>query len=402
MFKINSRHLISTAASARVVSAKVVSFVVLTSLGLTACGGGGSGFQAPTIANGVFKDSNVSGLSYVSGDTNGITNTAGAFRYEEGNNVAFSIGGVSLGEGLGKAVMTPIDLVAGGSLSSSEVINKARFLMMLDENNMPADGITISQKVQTKATSWTTVDFASEGFPSANVNSIIVDASVEDGVSHALPSVEDATAHLRTTLICASSGAFVGAYSGTESGNFAFVVNPVTGKVSGSSFATGQSPLEVVSVTDVDIANDFQFNSTEAGAKSYAGKITSSDDMSGTWVNSGDAAQSGNFTGTRLGGKNNAVTRYTVTFKSNSADKTGVYTFDVDSANNITGTSYDVATKAESGLTGSISDNELTVEAEDGTQITGFIDSNSSITGTWINRTSQTVGSLEGAGCRLN
>ena len=381
-----------------------VSLLGLSSIGLTACGGGGSkGFEAPTITNGVFKDSNVSGLSSVSGDTKSITDQAGAFRFEEGGKVSFSIGNVSLGEGTGKAVMTPIDLVENGSLSSSEALNIVRFLIMLDQNNDPSDGITLSQKVQEKAKSWSSVDFASDNFPTANVNSIIVDASVEDGVSHALPTIEDATAHLKTTLICSSSGAFVGTYSGTESGNIAFVVNPVTGKVSGSSFVAGATvPVEVAVGTEVDYDNDFQFSSADAGVKKFTGKITTSNAISGTWADPADAANTGGFTGERLGGESNAVTRYTVTYKTNNADKAGLFTFDVDSNDKVTGTSYDVVTKAKSNLTGSISDNEITAEAADGTQITGFIDSNSSITGTWINRTAQTVGSLEGAGCRLN
>ena len=381
---------------------KINAVIIVSALSLSACGGGSS--KSTKVLNGVFKDSNVAGLSFISGEEEGVTNDKGEFSYEEAQSVAFSIGGVALGSGAGKSVMTPLDLVENGSFASDEVINKTRFLMMLDENNKPSDGIVISSKVQEKAKSWGLVDFSSDNFPTADVNSIVVDASVEDGISHALPTIATAGAHLKTTILCASSGAFVGTYKGTEEGNFAFIVDPVAGDVKGSTYkASAEAPVEVMTTTGVDYGNDFEFVSSEAGAKSFTGKLSSADAMSGLWVDSANADNKGDFTGSRLGGKSDAVYRYTVVYKSNSGDTQGLYTFDVSKSNKVTGTSYDVSSKKESELSGKIKDNKLTVDTKDGTELTGFIvDDTLSITGVWINGNQQSNGSFEGGGCRLN
>ena len=53
---------------------KINGLIAVSLLGLTACGGGGSGGSSVTVNNGVFKDSNVSGLTYESGDQKGVTN----------------------------------------------------------------------------------------------------------------------------------------------------------------------------------------------------------------------------------------------------------------------------------------------------------------------------------------
>ena len=215
---------------------KNYSLIAISLLGLTACGGSSGGGSSTVVTNGVFKDSNVSGLKYESGDQKGTTDVLGAFKYEEGEDVKFSIGALELGMGKGKPVMTPIDLVANGKLSTPEVINKARFLMMLDKDNMPSNGIEISQKVQDKAEEWAAINFADADFPTQNVNNIITEASVEDGVVHELPDSATASAHLRTTLLCANAGAYAGSYEGTEDGNVVFMVNPITGEVNGSSY----------------------------------------------------------------------------------------------------------------------------------------------------------------------
>ena len=102
---------------------------------LIACGGGGGGgggSTSPTTATGVFKDNNVSGVTYTSGAQSGTTGSDGSFTYEVGQLVSFNLGNVTLGSASGNSVITPIDLVAGGSSSSTEVLNLVRFLLMLD------------------------------------------------------------------------------------------------------------------------------------------------------------------------------------------------------------------------------------------------------------------------------
>ena len=139
--------------------------ISLLTLGVTACGGSGGGSKVK-VYSGVFKDSNVQGLHYASGGQEGTTGKNGEFKYEENSAVSFSVGGVNLGSAKAKNVMTPKDLVKNGKVDTPEVLNRVRFLMMLDKDNNPANGIEISSKVQQKAKSWSTISFAKDKFPS--------------------------------------------------------------------------------------------------------------------------------------------------------------------------------------------------------------------------------------------
>lgn len=382
---------------------KINGLITVSLLGLTACGGGSGGSSA-VVNNGVFKDSNVSGLTYVSGDQEGVTDENGAFRYEEGTDVNFSIGAVDLGSGEGKAVMTPIDLVANGLLATDEVINRARFLMMLDEDNMPSNGIEISREVQAIADDFEAVDFTAADFPTAAVGDIRVSASLADDIRHDLPDAEAATAHLRTTLLCANAGAYVGSYDGTEEGNLALVVNPITGEVNGSSFdLEAQVSVEVNNTTALDFDTGLEFVSAEDSGKVFSGALNSTEAISGDWTNSIDTTENGEFTVNRLGGANNAVFRYTVAFIGVDNSNKGIFTFDVDNGSNITGTTYSVSSGAESDIGGRLVDNRLTATAADGTEINGELDLETlSLNGVWSNLNELEAGSFTGGGCRLN
>jgi len=382
---------------------KINGLITVSLLGLTACGGGSGGGSSVAVTSGVFKDSNVSGLAYESGGQKGVTSQLGAFKFEEDADVSFNVGGVSLGSGKGKSVMTPLDLVVDGQLATPEVINKVRFLMMLDKDNTPSNGIEISSKVQEKAKSWETVDFAGVDFPNQALNNIIVDASVEDAVSHSLPEAAVATAHLRSTLLCANAGAFKGTYTGAESGNIVFVVDPVTGGVNGSSYnPDNEVSVEVKNTEAIDYDQGLMFVSAEDSAKAFRGTLQSSDDVDGTWVNSSDDTLSGAFSAVRFGSKSDSTFRYAASF---TGDDKGIFTFNVDISNNVTGTVYSVSTGEESNLNGSIdAENKLTVLSDAGDEIIGSIDPDTLAftVGVWINRGQPSSGNFTGGGCRLN
>lgn len=365
---------------------------------LNACGSSSNSVETVTHS-GVFKDSNVSGLTYKSGDKSGVTNQKGQFSYEEGKNVDFSIGKLELGSGLGRPVMTPLDLVNNGSLKSTAAINIVRFLMMLDKDNIPNNGIEISSKVQEIAKNWSSIDFTSPEFPTENVHSIITEASVADASVHTLPDSDTATSHLKTTLLCANAGAFVGTYTGSESGNIVLVINPTTGEVFGSSFNPANNvSVEVKSTKVLDYDEGFTFVSKEDSAKEFSGLLNSVNELGGTWVDKENNLNMGSFSGTRHGGETDAVYRYTVAFAG--TDK-GFFTFDVDKSNNVTGMVYSVSTKNVTTLSGEISGNKLTVTTEDGNELTGFIIKDTlAISGVWINDIEN--GNFAGGGCKLN
>ena len=95
------------------------------------------------VNDGRLIDGPVQGVGYASGAQTGITGSDGEFRYEAGNTVQFFIGDITLGQAAsGKALMTPLDLVPGGTLDTPAVINIARLLQSLDA--VPGDNrITI-------------------------------------------------------------------------------------------------------------------------------------------------------------------------------------------------------------------------------------------------------------------
>ncbi len=369
-------------------------------LSLTACGGGGSSSNVK-ILKGVFKDSNVAGLSYISGKQKGITDKNGGFKYEENNAVAFSIGKVALGSGTGKAIMTPLDLVVDGKLNSTEVINKARFLMMLDKDNNVSNGIEISSKVSTKAKSWAPINFASTSFPSQTVFQYLIDASVEDSISHAIPSIETATKHLRTSLLCANSGAYIGSYSGDESGSLALILDPVTGEVKGASYnPANQVSVEVKSTSPIDYDTDLSFISAEDSAKKFTGKFSSSELLGGSWFDVSRPLRKGEFTAERMPDSAATVYRYNVSYIG--SDK-GVFTFNVDKNNKITGSAYSVIKRNKTTLTGSLNGKSFSAKTSNGTTINGILNTETqSLTGVWSNVSALQTGTFTGGGCRLN
>jgi hypothetical protein len=167
---------------------------------------------AGTAVTGMFRSDTVIGLGYVSGSHSGLTDKSGAFTYEAGQPITFSVGGVSIGAvPTAKALVTPVDLVAQGTGTSNRVLNVVRFLMMLDQDGNTNNGIQISAAVTAAAASWAPVDFDTADLPTT-LGPIIQQASAADGVSHGLPDAATAQAHLRTAFYCTHAGNYYGAY----------------------------------------------------------------------------------------------------------------------------------------------------------------------------------------------
>jgi hypothetical protein len=171
---------------------------------------------AGTAVTGVFRSDTVIGLGYLSGGHSGLTDKGGAFTYEEGQGITFSVGGVSIGGvPTAKTLVTPMDLVSQGTSSSTRVLNVVRFLMMLDQDSNINNGIQISAAVTAAAASWAPVDFDTTDL-ATTLGAIIQQASAADGVSHVLPNAATAQAHLLTGSYCIHSGNYYGTY-GTNS-----------------------------------------------------------------------------------------------------------------------------------------------------------------------------------------
>ena len=398
---------------------KHITFISLLTLGLTACGGGGGG-SGPKIYSGVFKDSNVQGLSYVSGGQNGVTGKNGEFKYEEAGNVTFSVGGVSLGSAKAKNVMTPKDLVVGAKFDTPEVLNRVRFLMMLDKDSNPANGIEISTELQKEAKSWVALDFSKDKFnktdPKTEKNLVAgmsKDAVRADSGDHDLPSTPEAKTHFENTLSviksterCSDAGAFTGTYDGSESGNIVFILDPSTGDIKGSLFNTDKSgnhiPAEIKKEAAIDYdKQERSFVSLSTSGIKLSGKLTGNNVLEGSWVNKDDNKKKGTFIAKRIGGNGGAKYRYNALYEGLSDNNKGALAIDVDSKNKITGKAYNVKSNKALDVTGKISSDLFeNVKLSDGGAITGFI-SKTSLSGT-LKEKSGGANSFTGNGCKLN
>ena len=363
--------------------------------GITACGGS----DEIKVAQGQFKDSsNTAGVNYVSGGESGVTTEEGSFSYEVGQPVTFSIGKVTLGETLGKAVIRPVDLVPNGNFDSVKVQNIVRFLMMLDEDSNPNTGITISDNVQIIAKTWAPIDFASQTFEDDLVTVIANVVSVEEKV-HTLPSAMTAKAHLKLAFLCSYAGAYKGVYSGGDNGNFSAFVDATTGKVTALAYSVpNQQMIEVKGNTPIDHDNEMAFvaGTTNSGAL-FKGSFTSTNALEGTWTND---TLKGDFSGSRVGGNADASYRYTAIYEGSD---NGLFTFNIDTNNNITGIAYSLLHNISVNLTGQLDEAKLTASTNDGSTLTGNLDiSTGQLSGGWVNTQKGLFGSLEGTGCRLN
>jgi len=105
---------------------------------------------------GVFVDSPVEGLDYMTQTHTGITDEEGRFICFEGEMITFMIGDIILGQAVAGEVMTPMDFLDESEMpfdvTHPVVTNMGRFLQSLDSDGKPENGITISAEVREEVT----------------------------------------------------------------------------------------------------------------------------------------------------------------------------------------------------------------------------------------------------------
>jgi hypothetical protein len=381
---------------------QMVALLITAMLFACSGGSGSSDTSSPTAATGVFKDSNVSGLQYTtSSGQSGVTDASGHYSYMTGDTVTFSVGGVTLGSTTASGVVTPVDLVAGGSSSSTGVLNIVRFLMMLDGNGNPDDGIAISTEVQTAAGAWADLDFTNPDFDT-NAASLITECQTADGGAHLLPDATTAQNHLEGSLRCAYSGAFRGTFSGSDSGTFGVIVDCQTGEVRGAAYSTAYDSMtecDGAGIIDYNQAMAFITGFVDAGAI-FQGWLTTPNAMSGTWQDTHDSDH-GNFSGSRIGGAAEASYRYTGLAYNSDYSTGAVMAMDV-SGDVITGIGYGIEDNEQFTISGSLSGSAITATTSNGVQITGTMNGDDSFYGTWYNPADGDFGTFDGCGCQLN
>jgi len=265
--------------------ASLAALATMTGL-LAACGGGGDGTSdaagpgpdpTPT-SSGRFVDGPVSGLRYACGGVTGTTDGLGQFDYASGASCTFSVGGVTIGSAAGAPLLTPVSLVTGASpgVANTAVTNIVRFLLSLDNDGDPDNGILISAEASA-ALGTGTLDFAAAGFATAAAT--LVGQAIP---GRALVDATTAEAHLDLSLL----GLYSGGYNCTYSGNGAVLggvaISISNGVVTGSGTPSGSSDTFEVSgtITSSGAAN-LSAGTTSTGA-TFEGTFTTDGTAAGT------------------------------------------------------------------------------------------------------------------------
>lgn len=391
---------------------------LLASLVLVACGGSGgcagttilgvvasgsctsTGNSAPTVATGYFIDSAVQGLKYVSGGQSGVTGLDGSFRYEVGQSITFSIGGINLGTvPTAAAYITPIDLVSGGSITNQQVINITSFLMSLDTNRDPMDGIQISPTLQSSAGAWSSTNLSFE----KSYNEFSTQVSNLTGLT--LPTQAAAAAHLTSTLRCVQSGIFKGNFAGSENGRFGYYSDATTGMVSGAYHGTASGTGNGAEPISLDQQSSFVTGATSSGAR-FTGSVSSTgnnkfNSITGSWT--GLSNRSGNFSGTRLGGDIAAKYRISGYFQTATPDYL-VYALDIGANQIITGHLYSVIYDNTYPISGNLTASQINATATSGESISATIERTTGAVSqvSWTKSGSTIAVVSASSGCLLN
>jgi len=154
---------------------------------------GGSTGSDKELLVGVFSDSPVGGLTFVTQSTSGVTNADGVFSYREGETISFSIGSLALPLAIASEMVTPLDMAATDDVNDPSVVNIARLLQSLDGDGNPENGIIISENTANVFTDPVIYDATDDS---------AVDAAVSEvyGQDRAAVSADQAVSHFVDTL----------------------------------------------------------------------------------------------------------------------------------------------------------------------------------------------------------
>ncbi len=151
-----------------------------------------------TVLTGTFVDFPISGLSYTAGVQSGITDAAGSFTYEAGNDITFTLGGLQLGTTTAMPNLSPLDFVNTTSVSNQVMRNITTLLFSLDQDQDPSNGSQLSTAVQT--------GLVGENFAMdidhfyLELQRIVADLNLANGTNLAVVGANDATEQLTAAL----------------------------------------------------------------------------------------------------------------------------------------------------------------------------------------------------------
>lgn len=278
--------------------------LMFISLFILACGGGGGGggdatdetSPSNTELQGQFIDSLVIGLRYETQSTSGITDAQGQFSYRDGETIRFYVGDVFIGEAVGQAIVTPVELVNGATDENNvQVQNIVMFLQSIDEDGDESNGITITTNAINTA-SGQSVDFSlAEGVFEANgaVQILISAITRSNGQARSMITRTQAKNTFRSNLLGLFAGDYEGTFSGDDTGSWSATVD-ANGSINGISTSDTYGPDTVSGKLS---SNGKSSMSGTVGSAVFSGNFSRTGNVSGTWIDDDDA--SGSFIGTR-------------------------------------------------------------------------------------------------------
>ncbi|HSX86117.1 MAG TPA: hypothetical protein VLE50_11965 [Cellvibrio sp.] len=213
----SSAGVVSSAALSSTPASSVASSVVASSLASYFS----SSSSAPLVVQtGVFVDSAVAGVSYVTapGGFTGVTSATGQYQFAEGDKVVFSIGAIEFPEVTAKGVVTPVDMAASGDVADPIVVNIAVLLQSLDADGDPGNGISIPAAAVVAADE--NVDFDQ---PYSAFAAEILAVVQHSDSGKAVVSDTVATAHLEESLEQVKAGSLAGTWY-TEGDNYRYAL----------------------------------------------------------------------------------------------------------------------------------------------------------------------------------
>ncbi|WP_341501292.1 hypothetical protein [Gallaecimonas sp. GXIMD4217] len=183
----------------------------LVALNLAACGGSSDSTPdntttppppppAETALTGFFVDSPVAGIDYSTETHSGVTSPEGAYDYEEGETVTFSIGDLIFPAVAASGMVTPADIAAGDETTQTNIL---QILQSLDADGDPSNGISLIDGAA-DAFAGTSLDITSSDFDS-QVTEVL--STLGDGID--LVSEEQAQAHFQQSLRQQLQGAWL-------------------------------------------------------------------------------------------------------------------------------------------------------------------------------------------------
>lgn len=179
----------------------------LSSLALAGCGGGGDGASTDNGNNGgnggnatkpaltaTFIDSAVAGLNYTCGNYTALTNEQGQFLFNDGDNCAFKLGSILLGETQvkkGQTLVTPYTIAEKGD--KDRAIRIAALLQTMDADTTPE---TITLKSVDVVKLGNTIKFDSDDAFNTSLNEALKQAQIDKKVI----DTTTAAAHMNASL----------------------------------------------------------------------------------------------------------------------------------------------------------------------------------------------------------